>query len=145
MYKIKTPITTPPIVSISRTQTSVDLLKYTHSYLLRKAAPQTEEQWANDMFNRGMQFSILFARLFATNKQNFIEELLIKSPAQDKHPNNIFWMWWRIKYMQDDYDYVHNKLYNLQGNMYAIFKDMMLGNEQLEIELLNMLNDNKII
>lgn len=139
-------MTTPKhTIHTTRTQVSVQLLAYTHSFLLRKAVPQTEEEWTNEMFIRGQQFAINFTRLFPTNMQQSIEDFLLKTPAKEGEPNNPYWMWWRIKYMQDDYNYIDNRIYQSQHFTYYFCKQQMLNDDQLEVELLNMLYDNQII
>lgn len=126
----------------SRTQLDADILQWAHGYLLRKAAPQTEDDWFAMCFKIGCQFAADFANTMPKDMIAFIEQLLLATPATVGESNNLFWTWWRVKYMQDDYDFVHNKVYELQNYTYLKYKLQMLESALLESELENYLYDN---
>jgi hypothetical protein len=129
----------------SKTQISFELIAYTHSFLLRKAVPQTEEQWAESLCNIGLRFAEDVSKMFPQKKQQFIKNILLKTEPKPKEPNNFFWMWWRIKYMQHDYWYVNTKMYKKGNNDYTFYKNLMVADSLLKTELINMLSSNQII
>lgn len=129
----------------SKTQISFELIAYTHSFLLRKAVPQSEEQWAETMCNMGLQFAEDVSKMFPQKKQQYIKTILLKTEPKPKEPNNFYWMWWRIKYMQHDYWFVNAKMYKNSNYDYSFYKNLMLTDSLLKNELTNMLYSNQII
>lgn len=126
-----------PIKSISKTEASVDALLFAHRWLLMKV-PIQEEQWITKMYEHGYAFAERFSGLFPGLEKK-MEETLTKSPAQPGSPNNWFWMWWKLKWMQDDWEYINCKVYR-QPCSYEHYKSYMLNCEILESDLLNIVN-----
>ncbi|TAG31901.1 MAG: hypothetical protein EAZ35_02295 [Sphingobacteriia bacterium] len=127
----------------TQTQLAVDSLKWAHNWLLKVNPSLYEEQWVTMMFDHGYRYAKIFAMSFAIGEER-IEEQLIKSKPESGEPNNWFWMWWKIKWMQDDWQYITNKVYN-QPISYEQYKTYMQNCETLEHDLLNLLHSKKNI
>lgn len=126
--------------NITRTEASVDSLKFAHNRLVIIEGIITEEDWAEKMFLYGCRYAFMFASLFG-NKQDEVEQLLTKYPPDAGCTDNWFWMWWRFKWMYDDWDYITNKVQRLQGLTYEHYKCYMLNSETLEQDLLTIMGD----
>lgn len=129
-----------PIKTISKTEASIDALLFAHRWVLKKV-PIHEEQWITMMFEHGYAFAAHFANLFPGCEKN-IEDILIRTAAEPGSPNNWYWMWWKLKWMQDDWEYIENKIYN-QPCLYAHFKSYMQNCEVLEADLFNFFNSKQ--
>jgi len=131
-----------PVKIITKTQASVNALKFTHRWLFKVMPNFYEEQWATMLFDYGYRFAAHFSSMFP-GKEKMIEELLIKTPAQSGDTHNWFWMWWKIKFIQDDWEYINQKVYQ-QPVSYDLYKTYMLQSEILEQDLLNLLLSHQI-
>lgn len=94
-------------------------------------------------FEYGCSFAEWFASLFPENQELKIKNIFLTSPAKPGDPNNWYWMWWRLKWLQDDEAYVKNEVYTFMG--YTQHKCYLLKSEALEMELLNMFNNKSKI
>jgi hypothetical protein len=122
--------------------TSIDELKMAHRWTLRKT-DLFENEWVEMLFEHGQRFAVHFSRLFPYI-QNTIENVLLKSPAEEGNAHNWFWTWWKLKWMQDDWNYITDKVYN-QAISYTQYKTYMLHCEILEQDLFNLIHDKKVI
>ncbi len=123
---------------ISHTQEQAASLQFAHRWLLKVHPHLTEEQWQNMMFEAGIAFATSFSFLF-DGKQQHIEDVLTKHKADDNN-TNWFWMWFKYKWMEDDWHYITNKVFT-QPTSYHQYKSYMLLNQLLEEELLTLLED----
>jgi hypothetical protein len=129
-----------PIVTISKTEASIDALQFAHRWVMKKAAMH-EEEWVTMLYESGYQFAASFSKLFPGVEKS-IEDMLTKSAADPGMPNNWYWMWWKLKWMQDDWEYITYKVYD-QPCPYAHFKSYMQHCDKLEAELFNLLKSPK--
>lgn len=131
---MSTPTTT--IASSSATQQSIDELKFAHRWILKKN-DLFEDQWVTKMFDHGYRFAAYFASMFP-GREHLVEAMLLKAQPEPGQPHNWFWMWWQFKWMQDDWQFITNKVYN-QPISYDHYKSYMLHDEKLEQDLLDIL------
>lgn len=133
-------ITTTPTITTSATQHTIDELKFAHRWILKRN-DTFEDQWLTEMFEHGYRFAAHFASMFPGREEQ-VSALLLNEPATDGNEHNWFWMWWKFKYMQDDWNYINGKVYN-QPITYSHYKSYMLHDEQLENDLLDLLNQKE--
>lgn len=131
-----------PVKGITVTDATVDELKFAHRFILKRVQI-SEEQWCELMFENGHRYALLFSMLFG-EKQEWLHNHLATHPAEDGAPGNWFWMWWKFKWMQDDYQYINNKVFQL-GVCYETYKTYMLQSQMLEEDLVNILHSKIIL
>lgn len=134
--------TTPLTKTITQTESTIDSLKLAHRWLFKVIDGFYEEQWVTMMFNYGYQYAELFAMCYP-GKEQIIEAALIKTPAEPGEVHNWFWMWWKLKWMMNDWDYINDKVYN-QPVSYEQFKIYMRHDEKLQMDLLDLLNAKQV-
>jgi len=125
-----------PII-INRTANDAAAFNKTQKRIQKNTGMGVQEQ-ANLMFEYGCYFAEWFASLFGVKNEKRIYYMLLTTPPQIGEPNNKYWMWWRLKWLQDDEQY--NK--ECTHINYYQYKSYFFKNELLEQELLNMFNDN---
>lgn len=128
---------------ISQTQLSVESLQFAHRWLFKVHTEFTEEQWFNMIIDYGLIYANQFSLCFTT-KQPLVYQVLTSSAPEQGCKHNWFWQWFKLKWMQDDWDYINNKVYQ-QGVSYQHFKTYMIQNEMLEVELVNLLHDKQVL
>lgn len=126
----------------TKTEASIESLKFAHRWLFKVLDGFYEEQWATMMFDHGYRFAAVFAMCFP-DQEKLIEDSLIKTSPTTGEPHNWFWMWWKLKWMQDDWEYINSKIYT-QPVGYEQYKSYMLHCEQLEQDLLSLLKEKQI-
>ncbi len=126
-----------PTKNISHTQQQAASLQFAHRWLFKVHPNLTEEHWSQMMFEAGIAFATTFSFLF-DSKQQVIEDILTKQ--ETSNGNNWYWMWFKYKWMQDDWEYVTQKIFN-QPITYHQYKSYMLLNQHLEEELLSLVED----
>jgi hypothetical protein len=129
--------TTPTVIATeSPTAHSIDALKFSHRWILKRN-DFFEEQWLNKMFDHGYRFASYFAAMFP-GRENMIEQMLLQAAPEPGQEHNWFWSWWKTKWMQDDWQYITDKVH-LQPISYDQYKSYMLNCEMLEQDLLDLL------
>lgn len=123
---------------ISKTAADAEQLAAAHRWLINRV-DITQDEWCELMMQYGLRFAAIFSLLFPA-KEQWVEDYLTKEKALPGEPNNWFWMWFRLKWMQDDAVYMQQAVYK-QPISYEHYKTYMLHSEALETELMNMLFD----
>ena len=126
----------PQIVCMSNTDASAEELRFAHRFLFKRTG-YTKEEWTQMMFENGRHYAIVFSGLFG-EKSAWMSEYLLRTIADTGDKNNFYWTWWRWRWMQNDYVYINNKVYE-QPISYLHFKSFMLHDESIEYDLLDIL------
>lgn len=127
-------------INQSKAQQTVDELLFAHRWTLVRN-DLFEEQWATMMFEYGYLFASQFASLF-TGRERQVEQELLEAAPEAGQPHNWYWMWWKLKWMQDDWNWVNDKVH-LQPITYDHYKTYMINCEILEQDLMNLLETKK--
>ena len=127
----------------TKTSIAVASLQFTHHWLLTKVRKDlSEEQWFELMLDYGLKFAKQTANLYPKELQQKVVDILIKTPPKINEPYNWFWMWWKLQWMQDDFHFIDQKIYQLQTFSYEYYKNIMLECSMLEMDLLNQLQSH---
>ena len=121
---------------ISYTDVSAMSLVQAHAEILHHTG-MSEDEWTDMMFEHGCRYASVFAQLYTGSEKKIQDELLLSKPEPGQ-ANNFYWMWWRMKWMQDDALFIHDETY-LQPVTYNQIKTDMLHSDILEYDLLNIL------
>lgn len=128
---------TPTVIATeSTTEQSIDSLKFAHRWILKRN-DLFEEEWLGKMFEHGFRFAAYFASMFP-GREDMVQAMLLKAEPEPGQTHNWFWMWWQTKWMQDDWNFINDKVY-LQPLTYDQYKAYMLNCEILEQDLLDLL------
>jgi len=129
---------TTKFISNTSTFYSAASLKFAHHWLLTKVRTDlTEEAWFEMCLTYGLRFAQTFSDMFG-DKQQEVFNKLTKTPAKDGEPYNWFWMWWKYHWMDDDFNYIDQKIYQIANDTfsYEYYKGIMLQSSTLEEDLL---------
>lgn len=122
------------------TTIAAESLRKTHRKLLT-IIDMTEDEWTILFFEIGYQHAALFSGLFTGQTKRQVEQALLHAPAPEGEPHNLYWTWLKYKYLKNDEVFLNNlTLYS-----YHEWKLDFIFDPLLEEELLNMLNDHKIL
>lgn len=120
---------------------SAENLQFGHRWLFKKVDITTEE-WNEMLFEYGDRYALLFSLMFG-DKAEWLYEFLIKTVPEKNDRHNWFWMWWKMKWLQDDFAFVSDKVYQ-QPVTYAQWKGWMMQSEYLEVDLLNLIESKSL-
>lgn len=134
-------ISTPQTKHYTKTDASADALKFAHRWLFKRVEIN-EEQWVTLMFEYGDRFAAIFSMMFE-DKAEWLHNYLVTAPPDKGNTHNWFWMWFKMKWMQDDWEYIDQKIY-CQPVTYMQYKTYLLNCEILEQDLLNLLLSKNI-
>lgn len=128
---------------ISQTQLSIESLQFAHRWLFKVMDDFNHEQWAAMLIDYGLIYANNFSLCF-TDSQPLVYKVLTSAAPEAGCKHNWFWQWFKLKWMQDDWDYINDKVY-LQHISYRHFKTYLIQNELLEVELINLLHDKQVL
>lgn len=135
-------MTTPVITTTeSAAEISIQELQFAHRFTLKKG-DLFEEDWLNKMFDHGVRFAHFFAAMFP-GREDMVQTMLLKTKPEPGQIRNWYWSWWELKWMQDDWQYITDKVY-LQPICYDQYKTYMLNCEILEQDLLSLLTSKQV-
>lgn len=124
------------VLQTTHAQDTTDLLLFGHRWLFKRV-DLTEESWNYMMFEYGRHYAYLFAAMF-DDKSEWLYDYLLKSEPEPGDDHNFFWMWFKYKWMQNDYEYISNKVYE-QPIEYNHYKTIFLQAPHLDEDLLSLL------
>jgi hypothetical protein len=134
--------TTPLTKTITQTEATIDSLKLAHRWLFKVLEGLYEEQWVIMMFEYGYHYAECLAICYP-GKEDVILNALIKAAPDPGEEHNWFWMWWKVKWMMDDWHYISNKVYQ-QPVTYSEYKVYMRHDQKLQLDLLDILHSKKV-
>ena len=131
------------VIANTKTHYSAASLKFTHNWLLtRVRVDLSEDKWFELMADYGLKFAKQTANIYPKELQQKVVNILTKTPPKINEPYNWYWMWWKLQWMQDDFHYINEKIYQLQTFSYEYYKNIMLECDTLQADLLNQLQSH---
>lgn len=115
----------------NHTQRRIDSIIRTKGQVLHRHEME-EDYWVDLMLDTGRRFAQSFSRHYMHDKHVFNQ--LIGTP--------LFWVWWRVKWLMDDEAYIKSSAY-YSAIPYEEIKNAMVGEDILEAQLLNILDNKK--
>lgn len=126
----------------TRADESADDLKFGNRWLFKKV-DITYEEWNEMMFEYGDRYALIFSLMFES-KAEWLHDFLVKSAPEKNDHHNWFWMWWKLKWMQDDFNFISQKVY-LQPVTYVQWKSWLMKSEHLEEDLMNFIHSKNLL